>query len=277
MKKNRYVRKQKIIYKAIFALTFLIVAAGIILPGGMLKLWSSSRTGKVQPVPEEAYSAVGSALSRNMSENLSIYERLQLISGKWESSISEADRYDMMLEPYEALEMVRQTMGSMYDLGLYPDDLRGTYRNWYTWKAFPYRAVDSVFHTYAAYFWKFCFYCYDSSESHTVYVLEDGTVFLAEAVYTDTQKGADGAERMILSDTVFDSWKESDKGRELSVEGFSTESVEQAKEQFPYSMLEPDGLEEWKQCIFTVGEDKFQMVQAQGENKNLFFLAVSPE
>lgn len=172
---------RKIIYRTLIAGTFFIALVGILLPGLLLIRYREREIGQVASVPAEYYSAAGSAMARNASANLGVYQKLQLITGKWESRLSEAASYEMDMEDYEAVAAAREGLKELYENGLYPSSVSTDYGNWYTWEAERYKAVDAVFQTYTAYYWEITFSKYDGTEHHTVYLLEDGTVFYAEA------------------------------------------------------------------------------------------------
>lgn len=71
---------------------------------------------------------------------------------QWESETQEAYSYEMTLKDYEAAALARDSMEAIYQKGQYPSDLASSYANWYTWEAFPEKAVDTTFHTYSAYY-----------------------------------------------------------------------------------------------------------------------------
>lgn len=174
----------------VFLAAGISVCLGIILPGRILGAQSSAEYGEMNSVPEAYYSASNTAMAKAASLKLDTYQRLQLITGRWESTIKEAAAYEMELESYEAVNVARETIEKMYNAGIYPEALTVTYENWYTWEASSYKAVDATFGTYAAYYWVIQFNRYDELRSHTIYVLEDGTVFLALSHMGDEYKGS---------------------------------------------------------------------------------------
>lgn len=154
---------------------------GIFLPGCLLVWQSGEKMNMVDAVPAEYYSPPNLAVARNTSANLGEYQKLLLITGRWESNIMSADRSEANLENYEAAELARKQMNVLYTAGIYPTSLLSGYENWYGWEAEFCKAVDATFNTYTAHFWKLSFNKYDGSEKHSVYMLENGTIFLAEA------------------------------------------------------------------------------------------------
>lgn len=165
----------------LLAAVLIAVPAGIILPGRVLTIQGEQEYNQVGAVPEQ-YLASSSAMAKNASTNLKTTERLRLITGQWESERTEAKSFEMEQEDYEAVALVRAGMKELYDSHLYPIDLSSDYSNWYTWAAKSYKAVDTTFHTYTAYYWIIHFEKYDGSETHIIHMLDDGTIFLAEAV-----------------------------------------------------------------------------------------------
>ena len=157
-----------------------MVLSGIFLPGILIERQECKAVGEVQAVPAQ-YIASDSLLAKEASESLKLNDRIQLITGQWESETQEAYSYEMTLEDYEAAALARDSMEAIYQNGQYPSDLASSYANWYTWEAFPMKAVDTTFHTYSAYYWKLIFTKYDGTEKHMVFLLEDGTILLAEA------------------------------------------------------------------------------------------------
>ncbi len=154
---------------------FLICA--FFLPGYLLLWQSRMEQGTVATVSKESYQAEGSALAREASARLSKEEKLRLVRGEWESEISEAGEFEMQLQGYEAVRLARQQAQKMFQEGNFPADLSELYQNWYGWQVTPYKAVDTTFHTYTAYYWEIVFERFDQKQSYTVRMLEDGTIF----------------------------------------------------------------------------------------------------
>ena len=147
--------------------TLLVVLTGIFLPGILIEGQERKAVGEVQAVPAQ-YIASDSLLAKEASESLKLNDRIQLITGQWESETQEAYSYEMTLKDYEAAALARDSMEAIYQKGQYPSDLASSYANWYTWEAFSEKAVDTTFHTYSAYYWKLIFTKYDGTEKHAV-------------------------------------------------------------------------------------------------------------
>ncbi len=174
-------KKRRIPFIILILCTLFAALLGIMLPGQILGMQREMKLDQAAAVPPEYYSAAGSVMARNASAQMGTYQKMQLITGNWESERSSPASYELALKDYEAVELAREAMGSLYGQGLYPVNFDSDYDNWYVWEAVPYKAVDMVFHTYTAYYWQICFTKYDGSEKHTLYILENGVVVSAKA------------------------------------------------------------------------------------------------
>lgn len=180
MQKIQNKKNKKYIYQAAVASMVLLAMLGVFLPGLILKWQSREQMNMVDGVPVEYYSPANLAVARNASANLGVYQKLQLITGRWESNDTTVDSAEMEMENYEAVQLAKEQMDALYQAGVYPVSLLSDYENWYSWDAEYCKVVDATFNTYAAYYWKLTFSKYDGSEKHLVYMLDDGTIFLAE-------------------------------------------------------------------------------------------------
>lgn len=162
----------------------LLVVCGIFLPGVLLGRMGKRELGVVEPAPENYYQASYSAMARNSSAKLETTEKLQLVTGQWDSTLEEPQAFERELSDYEVAKMAQQGVRLIYQQGWYPEDIMG-YENWYSWEVTSYKAVDTTFHTYTAYYFRILFQKYDGTISHKVYMLDNGTVFFAEADYKD--------------------------------------------------------------------------------------------
>ena len=245
-------------------LAMAIAFCGIFLPGRILKWQSNLENDTVKAVPQEYYSAASSATARNASLNLKTIERLQLITGQWESTTQQISAYEMEIEDYEAVELAKTAIAELYAQQYYPEEIRTAYGNWYTWKAVPFKAVDTTFGIYTAYYWKIDFCKYDESAKHTVYKLEDGTVFYAQMEQKDSINGdaiANVFQRQALQSVYV-------------VETISTENL-LVEEQVPYTSLVGQDLQ-WKSYMkLTSEEDVYQILQAY--SKDSYVWCVMPE
>lgn len=181
MQKIQSKKNRKNIYQIAVVVMVLLAMLGVFLPGLILTWQSREQMNMVDGVPVEYYSPANLAVARNASANLGVYQKLQLITGRWESNESPVDSTEMETENYEAIQLAKEQIDALYQAGVYPVSLLSDYENWYSWDAEYCKVVDATFNTYAAYYWKLTFSKYDGSEKHLVYMLDDGTIFLAEA------------------------------------------------------------------------------------------------
>lgn len=172
-------------------LTIFAVFCGIFLPGFLLNKNGETSLNHQSTAPMEYYSGVSSAVARNASSQLSLNQRMKLITGLWESEDSAASLNESAISDYEAVSLAKDGLKKLYEGGLYPYSLTDNYGNWYSWNTAFYKSVDSTFHTYTVYYWVIYFTRYDNSETHTVLMTEDGNILFASA---HTNKKIQGVE-----------------------------------------------------------------------------------
>lgn len=247
----------------LFLVVVLIsVGAGILLPGRVLAIQEEQEYNQVSNVPEE-YMSSSSAMARSASSNLKTVERLQLIAGQWESNSQTARSYEMEQEDYEAVSIARDSMKNLYERGQYPVNLSSEYSNWYSWTAKSYKSVDTIFHTYTAYYWVIQLKKYDGAEEHTIWMLDDGTVFLAEAFL---QEGIDPDNVTDVADAITEEEKTL-----YTVTSLDT-GEESIAERIPYDEIDRNGLS-WKALTqVEEEEDIYYVLQLYGEKRYLFLI-----
>lgn len=234
--------------------TLLVVLTGIFLPGILIEGQERKAVGEVQAVPAQ-YIASDSLLAKEASESLKLNDRIQLITGQWKSGTQEAYSYEMTLKDYEAAALARDSMEAIYQKGQYPSDLASSYANWYTWEAFPEKAVDTTFHTYSAYYWKLIFTKYDGTETHTVFLLEDGTVLLAEA------EGKDILSDVTATEEAFSSVKDNEEEKTVDKE---------LAEQLSYTGLDVAGLRIKSDNILEEKEVKYRYFELYDKTRFIY-------
>lgn len=164
--------------KIFFIFSFLCILGGLFLPQLRLQKEADNTINNVKNFDQESIQS-NSTILKNASSQLTSYERMQLISQSWDSNIEPAEEEEGELNKSEAAQLARKSLHTMYDNNYYPVTLTSGYDNWYKWDATLYRAIDTHFHSYAAYFWKIDFTRYDNSEQHTIKMMEDGTILFA--------------------------------------------------------------------------------------------------
>ena len=156
----------------------LLFTAGVILvtfflPGDLIHREAKADSGDVKPVPTAYYAGPSEAIVKNASRQLTEEQKISLIYGEWESSISPATESERNLTEYEIVH--------------YKFPVVSDYEQWYTWTAESYKAVDTTFETYAAIFWKCVFTRFDGSETLVYYITEGGTLLDPEKLPEDIQ------------------------------------------------------------------------------------------
>lgn len=167
--------KKKLLLSIVLLLT---VCCGFLLPDFALHYHARQQVNRIEAI-EQADNLTNPTIIKNASSQLSDYERIQLISGAWESEITTVSEEEAALNKLDALKLVKSSIYDLYSSGHYPVNLNSGFGSWYTWEAEFLKATDSHFHTYAAYFWKFHFTRYDGNEEHTIYMMENGTLLQA--------------------------------------------------------------------------------------------------
>lgn len=169
--KNKQAKK-----RLITALFFIATAASITLPAVFLHFSFSGKLNQTNKVDEELYNADNSALARNTSESLSEYDRMKLISSLWDSERKEIEPGPDDMSKPDAIARARNIFKKFYDEECYPVNFDSNYNDWYSWDAKYYKATDTSFHTYCAYYWEITFYKYDADEYHKILLTENGNL-----------------------------------------------------------------------------------------------------
>ncbi len=179
---NHSKRHISIIGTFIICICIFFACASVYLPKLFLDRQQKKHLDKVNVVPTEYYSGPSVAVVKSASRQLSSYQRLQLITNVWDSNISIASKEECGISEYDAYTLATDSIFRLHhNQELYPELLGSAYRNWYSWKATPYKAVDTTFGIYAAIYWEIVFTKYDGSETHTVIIDENGELLYAFA------------------------------------------------------------------------------------------------
>ncbi|MBQ8412863.1 MAG: hypothetical protein IJX12_04550 [Lachnospiraceae bacterium] len=156
--------------------TILAVVAGFFIPGYLLKKETDEQLSVVTYAPEEYYLASNTAMARNTSEKLSSMDKINLITGIWDSTCQECSSSDAFLTEIEAVNLAISQMDLFFTKRIYPASLNSNYNNWYSWSTKVYKYTDTSFNTYTAYLWVITFSKYDSSIEHVIQMTEDGVI-----------------------------------------------------------------------------------------------------
>jgi hypothetical protein len=245
-------KKNRLMYCIIIPLTIIAALSGIFLPEIILKHKGQDILNTAESAPLEYYSAASSVVARNSSAKLSEFQKMQLISGAWDSRDSEASQDESRITEYEAVNLAQTALGSLYDAGLYPSTISSDYGNWYSWTANCYKATDTTFNTYTSYYWIISFSRYDETESHTVLMTEEGSVLLAVADIRDYKYTPESL------DSLYSVLYESDR-RETSVIALS--SKDELLDDIPeYPHFELGSMEYSAVSLLMVGRDSVSSV-----------------
>ncbi|MCR5700843.1 MAG: hypothetical protein K6G76_01715 [Lachnospiraceae bacterium] len=181
--------KNKTLFNIIICITALaLVSFCVVLPRFILRRNTEKKFNTVAEVPAEYYSGPSEAVVKNASKQLSTYQKLQLISGIWDSEISEASDSEINITELDAKDLAITKLIDLSSNGLYPTNVDSDYQKWYSWEAHSYKAVDTTFQTYAAIYWDITFTKYDNSESHRIIITENGDVLFANASSNTSKK-----------------------------------------------------------------------------------------
>lgn len=195
-------RNNKVI--SLFAVAIIVMLGGVMLPGVFLHSNMNIMADQVTVVPQQYYTASNSAMAKNNSKRMKTSEKIQLITGTWESTIKEANKYDMDLKDYEAVALAQESLGKLYEAKLFPTGVDARYGNWYSWTAKSYKAIDSIFNTYTSYYWVIELAKYDGAEKHEIYMLEDGTILCCISRYDEEfyDKGVKNAYDVLIKNNM---------------------------------------------------------------------------
>lgn len=174
-------KKGKYIFKILFILASLIaVFSAIFVPKLLLDKKSEDSLSQVIEAPDSYYLTSRTATARSASSKLSALDKIRLICGVWDSSMTQCDVTDGFLTMDEAVALARAQMELYYQAGLYPVSLYSGYNNWYSFECNLYKYTDTSFQTYTAYLWEITFTKFDSSTYHTLLMSESGTILAAD-------------------------------------------------------------------------------------------------
>lgn len=174
-------RRNKFIFKALLILASLSAFfSAIFMPKLLLNKKTERSLSLVAEVPDSYYLAAQTATARNASLKLSALDKIRLICGAWDSSMTKCDITEGFLTMDEAVSLARAQMELYYQAGLYPVSLYSGYDNWYSFECNLYKYTDTSFKTYTAYLWEITFTKFDTSIYHTLLMSESGTILAAD-------------------------------------------------------------------------------------------------
>ncbi|MCR5292213.1 MAG: hypothetical protein K6E28_04935 [Eubacterium sp.] len=161
----------------------LAVCAAVWIPGKMQNRIMKKSFSEIKDVPQEYYAGPSESVISNVSKQLTDEQCLELILGRWKSSVSPARKSECTMTDFDIKTMAVLRIRSLYNHGMYPVDLSSDYRNWYSWSATPYKAIDTTFRTYVAIYWCITFTRYDNTELHKIVISERGDILYTSIFY----------------------------------------------------------------------------------------------
>lgn len=182
----------------IFILTGIIAIICLFIPPALMKKQVKNTLNTASAAPSDSYIPSSVAMSRYISNQLSDFERVQLIAGGWDSTYLPAEWSELDINEATATDVIKMNLNNIYRRGEYDLFFNAEYENWYTWETSLYKAVDASFGTYLAYYTVTKFTKYDGSYVYYVIASEKGDILYA---YTDYSNS-------LAYDTVFNSYHE---------------------------------------------------------------------
>ena len=161
--------------------TAIIAILSLWLPGYLMQRDMHDSYNNLSEVPAGYYSGPSKTIIKNVSKQLTSQQRIQLITGQWESEIAPADEDEVTLTDLGIKTLTLIHINDLYTKGLYPRSLSSEYGKWYTWSVKPYRALDTTFRSYEAIYWEVDFDKYDNTEHHRFIVTDTGDFLYANA------------------------------------------------------------------------------------------------
>ena len=191
--KNRRIRKEVIW----MTLSVLIAVTCMLLPGTIVSIKASNNKNIIHQVYSSNYFGASGSVAV-----MTLYERMKLISGEWDSTSQVVDQQEMKhiseipeeafhnvvsgqtgdvqlagycyMDYQSVLETAEEGLQVFYDSGIYPEDPVSQYSNWYRPTITLYQYSDAVFDSYTCYVWLVELDYYDGSMQH-VMLIDDTT------------------------------------------------------------------------------------------------------
>ena len=168
--------KKKLSKKNITLMLLALLAAVlcIVMPEQVMAVHKKNTAGVCMDVPEEYYPTSSYyEVIKASSEKLSEYQKNQLITGMWNSEISEVDKSYYEDTGYHMEAQVRDILDKCVEKNLYPVKINSSYSDWYNWKATYMQALDMNFRSYAGFFWRVEFDHYRDVDKFVAYYVID--------------------------------------------------------------------------------------------------------
>ncbi len=183
--------KKKLSKKNITLMLLALLAAVlcIVMPEQVMAVHKKNTAGVCMDVPEEYYPTSSYyEVIKASSEKLSEYQKNQLITGMWNSEISEVDKSYYEDTGYHMEAQVRDILDKCVEKNLYPVKINSSYSDWYNWKATYMQALDMNFRSYAGFFWRVEFDHYRDVDKFVAYISPEGRIIEIEYITDDNEK-----------------------------------------------------------------------------------------
>ena len=169
-------------YKFYLPLFFCILLLSILLPPAVIYYISNIYViDQIHTVKiPDYYDMTASAASQTISRKLSESDRIKLITGEWESVVSECEDNPLSTDTQTQAESARAAVRELYNLKLYDHDFYPTDKDWYSWDIEYFRCTDVEHGLYSAYYYVVHFYEYNGDFVADVKISENGTIIEIE-------------------------------------------------------------------------------------------------
>lgn len=186
-------------------LSVLLAVFCMILPGMIVNAQADRNKNSVHQVSASYYSS-----RTQTAVQMTLYERMKLISGEWESNWVEVNQQEMQnisevlqenqpnqqsgqkgdlemagycyMDYQNVLDHVEEELKLYYEVGFYPENPESTYSNWYRPTVRLYQFSDAIFDSYVCYVWLVELEYYDGSMKHTILLDDTSGMILAAGV-----------------------------------------------------------------------------------------------
>lgn len=184
--------------------TMLSIAIGVFLPQYILMKTTKHRDSVITYAPEEYYLPSNSAIAKKTSEQMLLTDKIKLITGAWESTVTQIPVTESSLSEEDAINLAIRSMQIFYENRYYPYSIDST--STYFFPAQPldeddyttvndisysvnlYKIIDNTFNTYSTYLWNINIVQLSTSLQHSILMTEDGTILAAQVSSIDNLK-----------------------------------------------------------------------------------------
>lgn len=189
---------------------WLMIGLGVallcmLLPGSLVKIQANQEKDIIQQTYSSNYYSGGDA-----SVRMTLYERMKMISGEWDSQWQAVDQNDVLpisdiedtisknasttesgdweysgycyMDYESVIKAAEAGIEVLYETGIYPESAASEYSNWYRPTVTLFQYSDSIFDAYTCYVWLVQFDYYDGSMSHIMLIDDTTGLILAGGI-----------------------------------------------------------------------------------------------